>query len=374
MWVLLGGVLLSALPLGCSRRRSAEGAAASARPSAAPVSEVTSGAAPAAEPLPRSELEPEAAAWFPERSERYERDRHSDLSSFGGPSDPPIDSGCRRLGLDCALLTRFGLRRVVRLPYVEVAGPGRVLVTVLRFGSAEHSFGWFTARLAEARDVGRPRYTEFSAGGFAVQAETSALVWRAESVAELVYADERRAPHAQELAARDALPPLARALGERLPGNQHWPDAARLLPEAERVPLSVVYEPFDLFGIEDVGPGARAAYARGTERSEISILVRVDEDAADDVLETFRKLPGARWDKLAPYRATRFALVDEKSSQTTEWIFGQRGRLLAGVGEPFDPTVVPRKRPLLTDPKLRRLKLLLDALRAPPRESQRAPW
>ncbi|HEY3498632.1 MAG TPA: DUF6599 family protein [Polyangiaceae bacterium] len=343
---------------GCRRTRGEAKPAGSASASVAPA---VSAAPPAAEEKRWSEPE---ASWFPLHEGELALDVHADVASFGGEEEPPIAVACALLAVECAELEALGLRRVLRVPYIGANGArGRAVVTLLRFDSAESAYAYFTSRLGQAADAGKPVFAALELPGAAVSGDNLLLAWKAEQFLEFRFSDERLAPEQVPGRASELLPPLARAVVTRLPGKATLPVAAGLLPVAGRKPLSIRYDRFDLAALPGVGPGARAAYSEGDETYEVALLVRTDADAAEDVLETLRKLPGARKHKNAPYRATRVIQLDEKTGRRVAWIFGQRNDVIAGVGAELEAKPVPRREAWELDPKVKRMKRLLDALR-----------
>jgi hypothetical protein len=302
-------------------------------------------------------------AWLPTRAGEFVVDAHADSQRFGGAGETPIGAVCELLAADCATLDALALGRALRVSYGQGAGrSARVDVTVLGFGNAENAYAYFTAEIAEAQELGRPLFTPLAAGAAAVLGQTSALVIRAEQVAELRFTDSSLPPGSLAKTAADALAPMAQAFGSALPGEAVLPKAALLLPVAGRSPLAVRYDASDACGLPGVGPGARASYTLENGQEELAILVRLDEEAAEDVLDTLRKLPGSRVIKQAPYRATRVLRVDDAKHRRVEWVFGQKGRVIAGVGRELRPTPVPKKNSPELNAKIVRLKKLLDGL------------
>jgi hypothetical protein len=241
------------------------------------------------------------------------------------------------------------LRRVLRLHYVGASDSrARAVALHLTFGSPENAFAHFTDRIAAAAEAGKPAFSALPLPGAAVIGEGTLLAWKANQLLELVMSHDRLSPEENAANAARQLPPLARLIGARLPGEATLPAAVQLLPSEGRKPLSIRYDAFDLAGLAGVGPGARASYVHESETYSVGVLVRGDFDAAEDVLETLRKLPGSRKLKDAPYRATRVVELDEKSGR---------------VGAESRPSVLPRKEEPERQARLRRLKLMLDAMR-----------
>lgn len=351
---LLVGLTLAVL--GCRRAEGGRKAPESARPGPS----ASSSAAESLEAEPR-QPDPEAAR-FPAQAGELALDAHTDPVSFGGTDQPPVSAACSLLATDCAKLERLGLRKVLRVSYVGVpASPMRVVVTLLRFESAESAYAHFTGRIGEAAEAGKPVFSALALPGAAVLGDTTLLLWKAEQFLEFAFSNERLPPGESSARATEHLPPLARAIGARLPGEESLPPAARLLPVAGQEPLSIRYDRFDLAELPGLGPGARARYHRGGDY-EFGVMVRSDADAAEDVLETLRKLPGARVLKNAPYRATRLVALDEKSGRRVAWLFGQKNTVVAGVGAELEPRAIPSRYVPERDPNLRRLKKLLDGI------------
>jgi hypothetical protein len=304
------------------------------------------------------------AAWFPEQAGVLARDLNADVSTFGAAGEPPVTQACALLGEECEKLDRLGLRRVLRVPYIGAApARARAIATLLCFESPESAYAYFTGRIGAAVEAGKPAFSALPLAAESVFGDTTLLAWKADQVLELGFSDVGLAPERAAASARELLPPLAAAVSAALPGEATPLVAARLLPSAARKPLSVRYDRFDLAELPGLGPGARAEYAEGVDEYTLAIAVRGDFDAAEDVLETVRKLPGGRVLKNAPYRATRYVQFDEKSGRRTAWLFGQRDTVVLGVGAVLEPVATLRKYVPELDPNLRRLKKLLDGTR-----------
>jgi hypothetical protein len=301
-------------------------------------------------------------AWFPTAVPGLRLDPNADQRIFGGRAGVPVSDAAEPLGLDAERVESSGMREALAVGYVpERDDGGRVAASVLRFGSLELAFAFFTARIAEATDLGR-ELTPFAAGAAAVLGNANALAVRAETVVHLDYTNARFPPARVGGAGAPLLSALATAIAERLPGDTALPPAARLLPEAGRIPLSLRYDAVDLVGFEGAGPGALATYLDGEQRYRLALAVRVDTDAAEDVLQTLRKREGSRSLKRAPYDAIRVAERDPKDGTVREWIFGQKGVLVAGVALDVPPRAAPRGAPPERDRAILKLKRVLDAL------------
>jgi hypothetical protein len=286
-------------------------------------------------------------------------DPHTEARRYGGKGQLPLAGACAALGVACELPLRLGLARVVSVRYVDAKGThGQVRASVWSFSDPETALSYLTERVAVDVELGRnPTLIDAGAGG--VLAGSGAALVQGGAVALFELEDERSPPDERARRAAAVLPVLARAVGSRLPGPTGLPRAVQLLPAEGRSLLGLRHEAFDLFGISGVGRGARAHYAGPGGAHDVVALVRADEDAADDVMVTLRKVDGARRIKKAPYGALRLRQTDG-AKEPMDWVFGRKGTVVLGVGAPV--VVVPKKKgtPKPPDRSLLRLKSLLD--------------
>jgi hypothetical protein len=303
--------------------------------------------------------DPEVASWFPVVSGGHCLDPHADVRRYGGKVNPPLAGACAALGVECELPLRLGLTRVVSVRYVDVTGAlERISVSVWSFGDPEAALAYLTERVAVDVELGRrPALIDAGAGGV-IRGSGAALV-RGGLVALFELSDERATAAERAHRAGLVLPPLAHAIAARLPGSARLPRAVELLPTEARALDVLRYEGFDLFGIAGVGRAARAHYEGERGVRDVVALVRQDEDAADDVMATLRKVDGARRIKKAPYGALRLRQT-EGIREPMDWVFGRKGTVVLGVGAPV--IVAPKKKgaPKPPDKSLLELKALLD--------------
>jgi hypothetical protein len=182
-------------------------------------------------------------------------------------------------------------------------------------------------------DPARARVTPLDAGAAAALDGEMAYVVRGEYLAQLSYANEAEAPAQRLTSAARVLPPLARALGARLPGQPVPPPAVARLPLEERLPLGVTYAVRDALGIDGLGPGAVGFYARGEQRYRIVSLRRRDEAAAGDVIATLRKVERATKIKDLGSPAVAFETTGGDGASRVEWVVMQAGAAVLGVGD-----------------------------------------
>jgi len=307
------------------------------------------------------------AAWFPRSVAGYCLDPNADVRAFGARAPLPLGDAADLLTLDRERLERLELVEVVTASYVEDREePARVAASVLRFASVNGATAFFTDRLAEAAEAGRPAFRPLDAGAAGVLGEATALALRAEAVVRLDFASRGLAPQNVAQAAAPVLAALARALANALPGKAELPVAARLLPEAGELPLSLRYGAPDLLGWEGVGPGALATYGEGgAQHLRLALFAKRDADAAEDVRRTLRKRSPLSVLKHAPYEATRVVELDPKSGAGVEWIFGQKGALVGGASLDAPPRAAPRGSPPERERAVLEMKRLLDGLHGP---------
>jgi hypothetical protein len=310
---------------------------------------------------------PAFEGWFPRTEGAYCIDANADQRVFGLGGTLLVADAAEVLTLDAEELARSEVVTVVSLAYVEDAPePGRVGASVTSFATPDAAYAFFTRRVGDAAELGRPAFEPLEAGAAAVLGETSAFVVRAQAVLRLEFANGRLPPARLASAARPVLSALAKQIGARLPGSEKLPPAAQLLPETDRAPLSIRYFARDLAGFEGVGAGALATYVEGARRYRLALAVRPDADAGKDVLSTLRKREGSRVLKHEPYDATRVAENDALTGAAREWIFGRKGRVLAGVAFDVPPRAAPKGAPPEREAAVQKVKRLLDRLPAVP--------
>src|SRR5581483_1552534 len=112
---------------------------------------------------------------------------------------------------------------------------------------------------------------------------------RGDYLAELSYTNEAESPDQMRESGKRVLPDIARAIGEHLTGDTALPSAVLQLPAEKRLPMGVSYSVDDVLHLSGAGGGAIGFYADGGKRWRVVSLVRADEDAASDVLETLKK-------------------------------------------------------------------------------------
>jgi hypothetical protein len=311
-----------------------------------------------------------SAAFFARVAGDYCIDPNGEAHAYGENAPGTLDGVCTELfDGECEVYKSYGLRRVVTLRYIDGKGsPGTVNINLSRFASAEGAYGFFTKRVVADADPAESVPAALEAGGAGALGTGIAYVWRAEVVAELSYSNEVESPEQLKASSLRALPPIAHALGDALPGDKRPPAAATLLPSAQRLPMGISYAAKDLLGIAGVGPGALGFYKDSGERYRVFALLRADDDSAKDVIKTFHHLDGARGIKDLGFDALSFSIRDDESAPQVGWVVGRKGSIVIGVGDEAFALVGKTdaaKERIPPNKKLERLKSLLGAAEAP---------
>ncbi|HEX4477743.1 MAG TPA: DUF6599 family protein [Polyangiaceae bacterium] len=322
---LLGGLLL----VGCKHHPpdDAEGAAPPPSASASKPGVCASGGGTPGDPV--------SAGFFPRVVGDYCVDPNGDTRAYGEDAKNTLDDVCiQQLDGECEVYKSFGLRRVVTLRYVDGLGsPGSVAITLSRFTTKEGAFGFFTKRVVADADPAHIILTELDAGASAALGSGIAYVWRGEYLAELSYTNELESPDQMRASGKRILPGIAKALGDKIPGDTSLPPAVASLPAEHRLRMGVTYVVGDILGISGLGGGAIGFYEDGAKRYRVFILLRSDEDAAKDVLETLKKVDRASTIKDVMFPALAFDTQRDDSSPRTSFVVGRNGKKVVGVGD-----------------------------------------
>ncbi|HEX6276840.1 MAG TPA: DUF6599 family protein [Polyangiaceae bacterium] len=307
--------------------------------------------------------DPARAAWFSRTLAGLCIDPHADFRSFGDGGKAPLGAACETLEGECASYERYGLRRVVVVPYVSADDPrARITVKLLELASPDAAYALFVSRLLGDSPEDAAAWKRLNAAGTAQRAGTKALAWRAQHLALLDYADETSAPGRAAERGAAHLEALATDLVARLPGKPELPRSVALLPDRDAGPAGVRYEHEDIFGVAGLGAGAIARYAPGGKESPLAVMARDDEDSAKDVLRTLGRLPSARSKKGAPYDALTVSLRERENERRVEWLFGRKRNVVLGIGR--EPAKLGKEAEArVRHAQMLRLKSLLDDLR-----------
>jgi hypothetical protein len=275
-----------------------------------------------------------AAKLLPAAIAGYCIDPNNEVRTYGKEGKGTIEQVCTELfDGECEVYRAYGLERVVSARYADGAGtPGTVTVNLSRFESGQSALGFFTRRIVGDADPATLTTEPFDAGTLGALGSGVAYLWRGVHVVELSYSNDNEAPDALKSSSKRILPLLGKAIGELLPGDREMPVAARLLPAEGQIKFGLVFEPRDVLGITGAGPGAFGFYRDGERRYRIMTLERANDQAAQDVIKTFRKVEGASEQKGPPATVTFGQRVASDGSKL-EWVLGRAGRAVVAIGD-----------------------------------------
>ncbi len=312
------------------------------------------------------------AKMFPRVSDDYCIDPNGDTRAYGAEAERSLEQVCtEELDGECEVYKAYGLERVVTLRYVDGKGsPGTVSARLSRFKTETGAYGFFTLRVIADADPAQTKPKKLDAGTQAVIGGSNANIWRGKHVLELAYNNEREAPDALRTSTARVLPPMAKAVGEKLPGDPVLPPPAAKLPADDRIEMGVSYVTTDLLDVAGVGPGAIGFHQKGDKRWRVVSIVRGDEAAAKDVMKTLKKLDSAKEVKGVLFDALTLARRVDEDAPLIGWVFGQSGANVIGIGDEEHVLSADQsadeaaKLNLSDEEKLSRLKALV----APPSE------
>ena len=318
---------------------------------------------------------------FPRQSGSFCIDPNGETRAYGAGTTEGIDKVClEQFNGECELYKSYGLDRLVTLRYVHGDGsPAMVSVNLSRFKTLEGAYGFFTRRVVGGADPLERAPKALEAGTAGAMGAGSATVWRGTHVAELVYTNELEPSERVIELGRAVLGPMARSIGEALPGEKIIPAAARALPAEDRVPMGISYELRDVLGVSGTGGGAMGYYQSGKQRWRVLSIAAPDEASAKDVIETLQKGTSATREKGLTFKALRCAVSSGGEGPKAEWFLARSGEKVFGVGdEEYVLTsgssaeqLAPLK--LNREQKLQRLQKLLEGPAAAPQGSAAAP-
>lgn len=205
-------------------------------------------------------------------------------------------------------------KRYDQLKYVDGKGTGaEVEVVLTTFDKPENAYGLFTYRVVAnadpdpevAKSKDRRPWQSVKAGGAAALGSAALVLWKGNYLVELSYSPDPTKDKAAALKAADELlPKIAQAIGQKLPGTTDLPVDVKALPSAAEgaIELGVDYVPpkfarpegkAEALVLTVAGGYASAFMKDGKKRFRVLSFVREEKDAARDVVETFRKMPGS---------------------------------------------------------------------------------
>lgn len=237
---------------------------------------------------------------------------------------------------ECEVYKRFQLKRVVTLSYVDDAGKGVNIETVLsRFASADGAYAMFTKRVVADGDPkgdGVPK--PLAAGAAAAIGTGRAYVVKGSYLVELQYNSDNETPQQLVASSLKALTALGKSLGEKLPGDAALPPAAKALAADGLVPNGIQYlsKEVDVPGFGKVGPAAFGFYDQAGVRTRVLSIVRASDAEAKTTFATL-KSKGKPVTGVGDEAFAASVTLGEKAGQPVDFVVARKGARIVGVGD-----------------------------------------
>ena len=321
--------------------------------------------------------DPVSAPYFPrtvgEAGARWCIDPHEDAKTYGEKGklaiklicDTALDGGCEEY-------LKAGVTRTVILHYVEGKGKGSVEVFLSQF-AADGAYQIMTQRIVGEVDPTDPHMPRpMKTAGVGALGTGKAYAWRGAQFLELTYSNDEQTPEQLKKSSDEILPKLAEAIAAKLPDAPAAPAAASALPEADRVPLGVMYYPKAVLGMVGFPGGAVGYYKKDNKRWRVITIAPADVDGAKDALKTLRQPGNANLAGVGD-EAITVTLRPGPSRPKLELAFARKGKLVIGVGDEElllsaggpapPPTAKAGEATLAKDEKVAKLKELVAAIK-----------
>ena len=311
-----------------------------------------------------------SAAFFPRTVSGWCLDPHGDAKTFGEKGKLAINSLCdTALDGGCEEYKRMGVTRSVILHYVEGKGQGSVEVFLSQF-AADGAYAISTARLVgevDPTDPSMPRTIPVATTAIGALGTGKAYAWRGAYFLELTYSNDNQTPEQLRKSSDEILPKLATAIAEKIPDGPGIPDSAKLLPEKDRVPLGVLFDPKAVLGMTNVGQGAVGYYKDGNKRWRVLGISKADAEQAKDVFKSLRHAGFSELKGLGD-EAMHVVLHPGPSRPKLEYVLVRKSNVVIGVGDEElllsasggapPPTAKPGEIELTKDEKIVKLREL----------------
>lgn len=310
-----------------------------------------------------------SAPLFPRTAAGYCVNPDGETQAFGEKAGKPIEGICSLFDGGCELYKKHGVKRTVRVDYVDGAGsPATVTADLSQFASSDHAYAMFTKRITSDEDPSRPDMPKKADIGVPAATGTGSLyAWKGAYLLELSYVNTAESEKTLKASAEKVLPSLAKAIAEKLPGGGAPPPAVAKLPTEGQLPLGVVMVLQGALTTDGTGPAAFGFYKEGDKRYRVMVIAKDDPDQAKDVLKTFAKKKGASEEKSVGETGARLMVQEDDGGPKAEWFVAKKGKVVVGVGDetfalkPGASAAEHEKVSLSKDDKLKKLRAALDA-------------
>jgi hypothetical protein len=276
-----------------------------------------------------------SAPWLPKSTGGYCVDPQGEVKTYGEKGKLSMDEVCTTaFDGECEVYKKFGLKRVVSLHYVDGSGKGgTVEVNLSQFADVAGAYGMYTMRVV-AGDPAEPSTPKpFAAGAAAAIGTGRAYVWRGQHLVELQYVNEQEAPAELAKSSDTILRAVGKEIGSKLPGATTLPASAAALPEANRIPNGIVFQPKDIQGWNGVGPGAIGFYKEGDRRWRTLVIFKDDADQAKDAFKTIKSKPGTLPIAGIGDEAAHVVTGGQGGSAKVEMLVARKGNAIWGIGD-----------------------------------------
>ncbi len=277
--------------------------------------------------------DPISAPFFPRAAASYCLDPDAQAKTYGENAKFTMDDVCTTaFDGECEVYKRFELRRVVAVRYIDGAGTGGSVDVVLsHFANDDGAYGMFTQRVVagDPADPSTPKPLAVAAAG--AIGTGRAYVWRGTYLAELQYNNEQETPEQLVKSSQVILSELAKGVGDRLPGAATLPEAARLLPEGDRIPSGLLYQEKGVLG-PGMGSFVYGFYRSQDERWRGLSMVGSDEARATETMKTLRAKAGATPIANLGDEAVWGTLSPNGSRTRIPFAIARKGRWIVGIG------------------------------------------
>jgi hypothetical protein len=238
---------------------------------------------------------------------------------------------------------------------------GSVEVNLSQFASNTGAYGMFTLRVV-AGDPAEPSTPKpFGALAASAIGTGRAYVWRGPYLVELQYVNEQESPDQLSAASDAILRAVGKEIGGKLPGPPVLLPVAAALPEANRLPNGIVFQPKDVFGWVGVGPVAVGYYKEGERRWRTLSIVKDDIEQAKDIWKTMTAKPGTLPIAALGDQAAHVVVPGVAGAPKIELLIARKGASIVGIADEEYALNGPDKEKarLTKDEALARIKPLL---------------
>jgi len=329
----IGLLLLSSACSACSKDDQPGGGGGDKPPPPPPVASL---ATPGACASGGGQLtDPVSGPFFPKTVSGYCVDPQGEVKTYGEKGKLSMDEVCTTaFDGECEVYKRFNLKRVVSLHYVDGSGKGgTVEVNLSQFADVAGAYAMYTLRVVAGDPAEASTPKPFAAGAAASIGTGRAYVWRGVHLAELQYVNETESPAELAKSSDAILRAVGTEVGNKLPGDKALPPTAAALPDANRIPNGIVFQPKDVLGWTGVGPGAMGFYKDGDRRWRTLAIFKDDADQAKDAFKTIKSKPGSLPIAGLGDEAAHVVVPMQGGGPKVELLVARKGNAIWGVGD-----------------------------------------